>query len=137
MDIALTWFLFEKTGARLEPEKGAAARTARPGAGGRLLCRACRADVTNTAQRIEIAGAHAHQRTNPAGISFDFGCFSDAPGCGQSGPAVSEHSWFPGYRWQVALCRGCREHLGWLFRGEGRFYGLVLDRLVEAPGPRD
>jgi hypothetical protein len=33
------------------------------------------------------------------------------------------------------LCGGCRTHLGWAFRGKlPEFYGLILDRLVEAAG---
>jgi hypothetical protein len=41
------------------------------------------------------------------------------------------YPWFPGYAWQIAVCRGCRAHLGWLFRAEGDvFFGLILNRLA-------
>mmetsp|Transcript_22356 Transcript_22356/g.44351 ORF Transcript_22356/g.44351 Transcript_22356/m.44351 type:complete len:539 (-) Transcript_22356:73-1689(-) len=32
-----------------------------------------------------------------------------------SGEATSEHSWFPGFCWQMANCRACQAHLGWAF----------------------
>jgi len=31
----------------------------------------------------------------------------------------------------------CAGHLGWLFSGKDRFFGLILDRLVEAAGHFD
>jgi hypothetical protein len=36
--------------------------------------------------------------------------------------------------WRLALCGGCRAHLGWNFRGDkdAGFFGLILDRLREA-----
>ena len=41
-------------------------------------------------------------------------------------------SWFPGYAWMVGVCRGCGEHLGWLFvSADSRFHGLIADRLAE------
>jgi hypothetical protein len=34
------------------------------------------------------------------------------------------------------VCRGCRAHLGWLFRSEGDvFFGLILDRLAKDAAP--
>jgi hypothetical protein len=40
----------------------------------------------------------------------------------------------PGYRWQLAYCRGCAAHLGWGFvGGAGRFFGLILERLIDDP----
>ena len=100
-----------------------------PGQGRRLLCVGCGTPVTDQAEAIEVAGAHHHRRTNPAGLTFDIACFARAPGCAEAGPATAEHSWFPGYRWRVAVCRGCGGHLGWGFRGADRFFGLIRDRL--------
>lgn len=27
----------------------------------------------------------------------------------------TEFSWFPGYAWQIALCKRCQIHIGWRF----------------------
>jgi len=64
------------------------------------------------------------------GIKFNFGCFQKAPGCSALGIATDEYTWFSGYKWQLAVCAGCGEHLGWLFRGESGFYGLITALLV-------
>jgi len=103
------------------------------GEGGRriLRCARCRCPVTSQEARIEVDGAHEHTRTNPAGFVFRIGCFRDAPGCLGEGPASEAWSWFPGYAWQVGLCKGCGGHLGWVFQLEGaRFHGLIVDHLV-------
>lgn len=97
-----------------------------------LLCAACRLPVTDDGQRIQMADCHEHVCTNPHGVAFRVGCFRDAPGCAGVGPHDSAFSWFPGYTWQIAVCRRCHGHLGWVFRsGAERFHGLILDRLVE------
>ena len=98
---------------------------------GRLLCRVCGEPITSRADQTVVAGAQVHRRTNPAGITFTFGCFSSAPGATEAGPATDEHSWFAGFCWSFATCGACGEHLGWLFEGAERFHGLILDRLVE------
>lgn len=101
-----------------------------------LACRACGRAVTSDDARIEVAGAHEHTRENPAGIVFRIGCFRAAPGALSLGPEVSEHTWFPGRTWQIALCRGCHTHLGWAFRSShDRFHGLILDALREDDSP--
>ncbi|MBI1731367.1 MAG: hypothetical protein HYR49_01185 [Gammaproteobacteria bacterium] len=97
-----------------------------------LRCRACGWLITTETARCAVGGAHEHQRTNPAGFEFRFGCFRDAPGCGRIGPASGEHTWFAGCVWRIAVCGGCGEHLGWAFSGADTFYGLILDRLVRA-----
>jgi len=105
--------------------------------GGRLLaCAACRRGVTTTADRISVDGGHEHTFINPHGFCFRIGCFARAAGCVAVGPASAEWTWFAGRTWQVAHCRGCRGHLGWLFRSAGDlFHGLIVDRLVEIDGP--
>ena len=96
-----------------------------------LHCAACRTRITTEAERCERAGAHAHRFTNPLGLTFDIGLFSEAPGCTLRGEPSLEHTWFPGHVWTIAVCANCHEHLGWRFRGEGEpFFGLILDRLI-------
>lgn len=101
--------------------------------GGEMLaCAGCLRPVTTTSARIAIGEAHEHTFANPAGVQFHIGCFSGAPGCIPAGEASTYWTWFPGYSWQVELCAGCTEHLGWLFRAKAHvFHGLILDRLVE------
>ena len=102
---------------------------------GLLLCRSCGEPITARAHQTTAAGSHVHRRTNPAGMTFTFGCFSSAPGATVVGPATDEHSWFSGCVWSFSMCRGCGDHLGWLFAGAERFHGLILERLVEEQPP--
>jgi hypothetical protein len=105
---------------------------AQEGAGARLACHRCLSTVTDGSQRITVGGAHAHHFVNPHGIEFHVGCFADAGGCVAASGASTYWSWFPGFAWQVELCAGCGEHLGWLFRSaDAVFHGLILDRLIE------
>jgi len=96
------------------------------------LCALCRRKITSEDQALEVNGLHRHTFFNPAGLVFEIGCFSDAQGCRPEGPPSTHFSWFAGTCWQIALCRGCDTHLGWLFQGtEERFYGLIINRLVK------
>jgi hypothetical protein len=98
---------------------------------GGLLCFACGLGITNDRERITAGGAHEHTFTNPGGYVYRIGCFRRAPGCAQAGEPTLEHTWFPGHSWRLALCAGCRAHLGWAFQtGESEFFGLILDRLI-------
>jgi hypothetical protein len=95
-----------------------------------IRCRACGQVVTGHEQRLAVGGSPVHTFFNPAGIVFELGCFRRAPGCSGSGAMSSEFTWFPGYLWQIVLCRNCRMHLGWYFiSAEDSFFGLILARL--------
>jgi hypothetical protein len=122
-------------------EASAPVRGPHPGAsadedGGKLLaCARCRRPITSPAARIEVSGAHAHTFTNPDGYVFRVACFREASGLRRVSPQSSEATWFAGYTWQIEVCSGCREQLGWLYRsGEHTFHGLIVDSLVELPG---
>jgi hypothetical protein len=95
-----------------------------------LRCAACANVVTLSTHAIDIDGSHVHTRLNPANVVFQFGCFSQAPGCVVSGTPSSEHVWFAGCLWQYAHCARCNAHLGWAFSGALTFFGLVLSRLT-------
>jgi len=97
-----------------------------------MLCAACGNPVTPVAARSELNGRYLHHRVNPGGIKFEFGVFTLAPGCRESGVPLAKDSWFDGYAWEIAVCRRCGEHLGWRFsNGENRsVYGLIVARLV-------
>jgi hypothetical protein len=87
--------------------------------------------ITSTRERTEVGGAHEHTFANPYGIVYVIGCFARAPGCGFEGPPSAFFSWFPGYDWRMAVCRGCFAHLGWSFGEAPDFYGLILERLTD------
>jgi hypothetical protein len=73
---------------------------------------------------------HEHAFFNPAGIAFQLRCFQKAPGAMPRGEPTTEFTWFPKFRWQIALCATCRIHLGWLFTNGSSFFGLISTRLL-------
>lgn len=96
-----------------------------------ILCKYCRNEVTSAEHTIIINGNHSHTFTNPAGITFTIGCFSEAWGCIAYGIPTYEHTWFPGYSWSIALCARCYVHLGWYYQsGRNFFFGLILNNLI-------
>jgi hypothetical protein len=100
-----------------------------------ILCRQCHQAITKPAERIAMQGSHRHTFANPHGIVFEIGCFRSVKGCGYTGVASDDFSWFTGYSWRVCFCTMCLTHLGWVFslKGGDIFHGLILDRLIE-PG---
>lgn len=95
-----------------------------------VYCSACAQPVARRSDVTEINGSHAHYCTNPYGIRFHVGCYAAALGCDISGQPTAADTWFPGFRWRLASCSGCRTHLGWYFeRGQTFFYGLIVDRI--------
>lgn len=104
--------------------------------GRRLLCRLCRLPITSDAERTSVEGNHVHQRTNPFGLEFEIACFRGAPGAAAVGEATLEHTWFAGHTWEIAVCRGCSEHLGWRFQASASsFFGLIRNRLESEEVP--
>ncbi len=97
-----------------------------------LCCSACGHVITSAKERFPVRGSQTHRCTNPMGLAFCIGCFREAPGCAVVGQPTQEHTWFPGHAWRIALCANCHGHLGWRFqaRGDDRFFGLILDRLM-------
>jgi hypothetical protein len=89
--------------------------------------------ITSPAERIEVKGSHRHTFSNPLGLLFQIGCFRRVKGCVDASPPEVEWSWFQGYVWQVVLCSACATHMGWRYTGQQDcFYGLILDRLMQA-----
>lgn len=126
---AITLHLFEKRDTIPEHVVETLVKKTDGLSGRPLLCAFCRCVITSEGETINVSGNHFHTCTNPANIVFNIRCFSQAPGCSPVGNATAEHTWFSGYRWQIALCKDCGEHLGWLFRDGDSFYGLIADRL--------
>ncbi len=97
-----------------------------------ILCQACGHPLTRPNWRVDRHGSHAHTFFNPHGLMFEILCFSKAPGCLGVGEPSTEFTWFSGHAWQIAVCQGCMEHLGWRFAGEAAsFWGLIRNRLAE------
>ncbi|MBN2353255.1 MAG: hypothetical protein JXD23_11840 [Spirochaetales bacterium] len=98
-----------------------------------LLCTVCGTVVTSPDERTRLDNSFEYVFTNPGGFVYRIGCFRKAPGCLQSGEPTDFFTWFPGYAWSFALCRGCVTHLGWHFTGpEDDFFGLILNQLKAA-----
>ncbi|GAK51736.1 hypothetical protein U14_02981 [Candidatus Moduliflexus flocculans] len=96
-----------------------------------LLCSTCRAPIASLHDRISVNERHEHVFANPHGYIYQIGCFAAAPGCALIGEETAFFSWFPGYAWQIALCRQCAAMLGWGFRSQdSRFFGLILENLI-------
>ena len=129
MDIVIPQFLFDTTGDPDAVEKLRDQVEDRD-QGRKLRCRSCNHNVTDDSLRISVNENHTHLRVNPGGFEYEFQCFSNAPGCSAFGQSTSDHTWFAGYRWQIAICNHCGEHLGWLFRGQSSFFGLITARIV-------
>jgi len=100
-----------------------------------IYCARCGHLVTRTRWKIAMGGGE-RVFTNPAGFSFHVVCFADAPGASPEGEPTEQHTWFAGYLWTYALCKGCSQHLGWHYRrhaGGDQFFGLIKDRLSNQP----
>ncbi len=100
-----------------------------------VYCAKCSHVLGRSKDAINVNGSHQHFCTNPHGIDFDVGCYSDALGCDISGLPTAADSWFAGFKWRFSTCSGCTTHLGWLFENNSNdhFYGLVRDRIQTDP----
>jgi len=53
--------------------------------------------------------------------------------------AVTEHTWFPGYGWKIAVCKHCGAFMGWIFEpatltqyfadDDRHFVGVIIDHI--------
>jgi len=102
-----------------------------------ILCRNCRHHITSRHLAVEVENKHQHTFFNPAGVLFEIGCFSEAPGCQDTGTPTTEFAWFKDCSWRFSFCAQCNSHLGWQFLKPdgGEFHGLVLNRLTEEDLP--
>lgn len=97
-----------------------------------LYCAYCLNLITSGDQRIRMEGSHEHAFSNPAGITFNIGCFQSAQGTVTQGIPTEEFTWFKGFQWCMAHCSGCLKHIGWQYiqSGHGGFWGLILNMLT-------
>lgn len=93
------------------------------------------------AYELEVLGRDItlYSATNPSAHRFDVArVLPSALGAGPIGRRQSEHSWFPGFAWQMAHCLMCASHLGWSFSKDGApiaFHGLIVTKLREETLP--
>ena len=99
-----------------------------------LCCISCGNAVTSRHQQLDRDGKTEFHFVNPAGYQFDICLFGSALGCYPGGEASNDHSWFPPYRWQYALCDQCDLHLGWFYQNDhgDTFWGLIGALLTSA-----
>jgi len=98
-----------------------------------ILCRNCNNKITSPHYVITVNGHHRHTFINPAGITYQIGCFSKADGCLTIGEPTIEYTWFEGFKWNYSLCGKCYIHLGWFYQGNSeKFYGLILEMLKDS-----
>ena len=98
----------------------------------KIRCKICGHRMTSDEKKIDVNGRHQHVFSNPIGMIYEIGCFSEANGCVNYGTSSLEHTWFAGYSWRYALCSNCHTHLGWFYQSaDDSFYGLILENLEE------
>tara|TARA_B100000686_G_C16424720_1_gene778998 strand:- start:411 stop:794 length:384 start_codon:yes stop_codon:yes gene_type:complete len=95
----------------------------------KIYCGACGQVLTFRSFETVYEGNHTHVFQNPAGYTFEIALFKEVPGAVESGTPQKEHTWFAAMLWSYANCGGCGVHLGWRFRGEDSFWGLILTHL--------
>tara|TARA_B100000513_G_scaffold62261_1_gene24380 strand:+ start:390 stop:737 length:348 start_codon:yes stop_codon:yes gene_type:complete len=101
-----------------------------------LYCARCGHLVTRQRWAIAPGGDRERVCANPAGRMFVVVSFAEAPGAADVGPPTEDYSWFKGYAWNFAHCRGCNSHLGWRYTSNGTppvFWGLIKDMLRNSP----
>jgi hypothetical protein len=95
-----------------------------------LICRACALPIADPRSIFRL-GEGPQIYLNPHGILHELLLVAAAQNLLLVGEATTEHTWFAGYAWRIALCARCHAHLGWRYEaapGEARspaiFFGL-------------
>lgn len=68
-----------------------------------------------TQQTILGRKMNVHHLKNPHGREFEVVTVTNLTNYKTHGGRVAEHSWFPGYSWQIIVCAHCGHHIGWRF----------------------
>lgn len=97
-----------------------------------ILCKFCNNKITDSSKIITINNSDNHTFINPAGILYNITCYLEAKGCMIIGEKTEDFSWFKGFKWQIAICNVCFNHLGWFYTSDDfSFFGLISDNLIE------
>ncbi|KAI0242121.1 hypothetical protein LSAT2_014838 [Lamellibrachia satsuma] len=123
-----------------------------------LICHQCGHDITPASQLrgipsklalaqrndtvLGIEGLLIQLFQNPQGARFEV-ITSARANVFKADQKYAEHSFFPGFTWQISVCPRCGYHLGWFFESRNdkhttdecpgsllSFVGLILGRLV-------
>lgn len=72
---------------------------------------------------------------NPHGVNFELITLRQATLLLINETESLEDTWFPNFKWTVALCPQCRTHLGWFFRSiydKESFVAIIMDKLLNS-----
>lgn len=99
-------------------------------------CVSCNTEITKDKFLCSISSGSPFQSfLNPNGFYFDVITFIECESVFDLQDATLEHTWFPGYAWNILGCSKCSQHLGWSFesatKSPSKFYGLIRDRICE------
>jgi hypothetical protein len=98
-------------------------------------CKVCGNPLTGRDLVIDIGGNTSHCFTNPSGLEFGFHTFALCPGATVLGDPTDAFSWFPGYRWRIAVCARCGSHVGWHYEAmnphhqPSEFWGIIVSSI--------
>jgi hypothetical protein len=118
--------------ATAAPELQTRTETSAGDPAGDWLCAWCHNRVANEKDRFQYEGKDEFTFSNPERIRFEIILFSQTLGCRRTGVPTLEHTWFAGHAWSYCHCDQCRQHLGWFYKGQHQFTGLIRSRIVRA-----
>lgn len=101
-----------------------------------MCCDRCGRQLAEESDRIEVQGTHEHRIRNRSGVEYDVGLYGLTPGAVLEGLPEKEGSWFEGTAWQVLVCPGCDQQVGWSYLWmdpalkPSRFSALWLDSVL-------
>jgi len=79
-------------------------------------CRRCGAKICDWSQAFCMSTeGPISAYVNPGGVVHETATFFQATNLALTGSSSTEHSWFPGYAWTIAVCACCMRHIGWRF----------------------
>uniref|UniRef100_A0A7S4UPL4 Protein cereblon n=1 Tax=Guillardia theta TaxID=55529 RepID=A0A7S4UPL4_GUITH len=103
---------------------------------GAMTCIRCRINICDYKQSFCMsAEGPVSVYVNPAGVVHSTVTFYAARNLRLIGERSTQHSWFPGYAWRIAVCANCGTHMGWRFSCVKEdsiprsFWGLCRDSL--------
>ncbi|XP_078431911.1 ATP-dependent protease La (LON) domain protein isoform X2 [Wolffia australiana] len=104
----------------------------------RVRCRSCQVLIGRRRDMVVMStDGPLNAYVNPNGYVHEIMTLTRASGLALIGPAVTEHSWFPGYAWTITRCATCESYMGWLFTAIGptlrprSFWGIRSSQVLD------